>query len=100
MADSFSTPWTVVRQALLSMRFPRQEYWSGLLFPTPGDLPDQIGIKSVSPALKVDSLLLSHQREATYIQVKNFSSFYPWQHFKLVCSTKVEMIIAYVENFR
>ena len=36
----FATPWTVVRQALLSMAFSRQEYWSGLPFPSPGDLPD------------------------------------------------------------
>ena len=36
----FSTPWTVAHQPPLSMRFPRQEYWSGLPFPTPGDLPD------------------------------------------------------------
>ena len=35
-----TTPWTVARQALLSMEFSRQEYWSGLPFPTPGDLPN------------------------------------------------------------
>ena len=40
--------WTVAHQAPLSMGFPRQEYWSGLLFPSPGDLPD-LGIKPVSP---------------------------------------------------
>ena len=40
MSDSFVTPWTVAYQALLSMGFPRQEYWSGLPFPSPGDLPD------------------------------------------------------------
>ena len=36
----FATPWTVPRQAPLSMEFPRQDYWSRLPFPTPGDLPD------------------------------------------------------------
>ena len=41
-------PWTVAHQDLLSMEFPRQEYWSGLLFPTPGDLTDP-GIKPGSP---------------------------------------------------
>ena len=49
----FVTPWTVARQAPLSMGFPRQEYWSGLLFPPPGDLPDP-GIEPsslMSPAL-------------------------------------------------
>ena len=36
----FATPWTVTRQAPLSLGFPRQEYWSGLPCPSPGDLPD------------------------------------------------------------
>ena len=36
----FATPWTVTHQAPLSMGFPRQEYWSGLPFPSPGDLPN------------------------------------------------------------
>ena len=45
----FAIPWTVDRQIPLSMGFPRQEYWSGLPFPTPGDLPDP-GIKPESPA--------------------------------------------------
>ena len=43
-------PWTVAHQAPLSMGFPRQEYCSGLSFPTPGDLADQ-RFKSISPAL-------------------------------------------------
>ena len=51
----FATPWTVAHQALLPMEFPRQEYWSGLLFSSPGDLPNP-GIESRSPALWVDSL--------------------------------------------
>ena len=46
----FATPWTVARQVPLSMGFSRQEYWTGLPFPTPGDLPDP-GIESMSPAL-------------------------------------------------
>ena len=41
------------------MGFPRQEYWSGLPFPSPGDLPDP-GIEPVSSALMVDSLVLNH----------------------------------------
>ena len=44
------TPWTVVHQAPLSMGFSRQEYWSGLPFPSPGDHPDP-GIEARSPAL-------------------------------------------------
>ena len=50
VSDSSVTLLTVARQAPLSMRFPRQEYWSGLPFPTPGVLPDP-GIELVSPAL-------------------------------------------------
>ena len=50
------TPWTAAHQAPLSMGFSRQEYWNGLLFPSPGDLPDP-GIKPGSPALYADSLL-------------------------------------------
>ena len=53
------TPWTVARQAPLSLGFSRQEYWSGLPFPSPGDLPDP-GIKPTFPAWQVDSLSLSH----------------------------------------
>ena len=49
------TPWIVARQAPLSMGFSRQEYWSGLPFPTPGDLPNP-GMEPRSPALLVDSL--------------------------------------------
>ena len=47
---ALATPWTVARQAPLSIRFPRQEYWSGLSFLSPGDLPNS-GIKPTSPAL-------------------------------------------------
>ena len=46
----FATPWTVAYQALRSMGFSRQDYWSGLPFPSPGDLPNP-GIKPGSPAL-------------------------------------------------
>ena len=51
----FATPWAVARQAPLSMGFSRQEYWSGLPFPSPGDLPDP-GIEPWSPTLLADSL--------------------------------------------
>ena len=50
------TPLTVANQAPLSMEFPRQEYWSGLLFPFPGALPDS-GIEPRSPTLQANSLL-------------------------------------------
>ena len=60
----FETPWAIACQAPLSMGFSRQEYWSGLPFSPPGDLPDpRIQPTSpVSPALLTDSLPLSHLR--------------------------------------
>ena len=50
MSDSFATSWTAAHQAPLSMGFPRQEYWSGLSFPSPGNLPNP-EIKSMFPEL-------------------------------------------------
>ena len=52
----FATPWTVAYQAPPSMEFSRQEYWSGLPFPSPVGLPDP-GIEPRSPALQADALL-------------------------------------------
>ena len=51
----FATPWTVAYQASLSMGFSRQEYWSGLPFPSPGDLPNP-GTKPGTPTLEADAL--------------------------------------------
>ena len=51
----FATPWTVAYQAPPSMGFSRQEYWSGLPFPSPGDLPNP-GIEPGSPTLQADAL--------------------------------------------
>ena len=56
VVSSSATPWTVAFQASLSMGFSRLEHWSGLPFPSSGDLPDP-GIKPSSPALQVGSLL-------------------------------------------
>ena len=77
----FVTPWTAAHQAPLSMGFSRQEYWSGLPRPPPGDLPN-IGIERtshVSPVLQVVSVLLSHLRnpwggqvEGKYPLVRNW----------------------------
>ena len=52
---TLGTPWTVACQAALSMGFPRQEYWSGLPSPSPGDFPNS-GIKPRPPALQAGSL--------------------------------------------
>ena len=51
----FATPWSIAHQAPLSMGFSRQEYWSGLPFPSPGNLPNS-GIEPRSPALQADAL--------------------------------------------
>ena len=51
----FAIPWTVAYQAPPSMEFSRQEYWSGLPFPSPGGLSD-LGIEPRSPALQADAL--------------------------------------------
>ena len=51
----FLTPWTIACQAPLFTEFPRQEYWSGFPFPSPGDLPNP-GMEPVSPTLQTDSL--------------------------------------------
>ena len=59
----FTTPWTVVYQAPPSMGFSRQEYWSGLPFPSPGDLPDP-GIKPGFPALQADTLTSEPPRKS------------------------------------
>ena len=70
MSNSFVTPWTIASQAPLSMEFSRQEYWSRLPLPTPGELLNPV-IKTVtliSPALQEGSLPLScipHKTELT-----------------------------------
>ena len=56
VVPDFATPWTVARHAPLSMDFSRQEYWSGLSFPSPGDLLNP-GIEPRSSTLQADSLL-------------------------------------------
>ena len=74
-----ATPWTLARQAPLSIGFLRQEYWSGLPCPPPGDLPNP-GIKPKSPALQAGSLPLSHQgsplKSSSYINWHKLSSRY------------------------
>ena len=59
LCPTFASTWTEALQASLSVKFPRQKYWSGLQFPSPGDLPDP-GIEPMSSALQADSLPLCH----------------------------------------
>ena len=74
----FMIPWAVACQAPLSMEFSRQEYWSGLPFSIPGDLPDP-GIKLRSPALQADSLQFEPQGKnyvSTMYPTLTFSTFF------------------------
>ena len=70
----FATPWTVAHQAPPSMEFSRQQYWSGLPFPSPGYLPDP-GIEPMSLAWQVDSLPLSHLGSPFTIYTLEMHSF-------------------------
>ena len=78
----FVTPWTVAHQALLSMGFSGQEYWSGLPFPSPEDLPDP-RIKPGSPVLQADCLLSKPQRSLlhhlpSYLSIDSHLYPYLW----------------------
>ena len=65
-SNSFAIPWTVTQQAPLSIGFSRQEYWNGLPFPSPGDLPDP-GREPVSPALAGRFFTTESPRKPWYI---------------------------------
>ena len=72
----FAIPWTVAHQASLSIRFSKQEYWSGLPFPSPGDLPNP-GIEPGSPRYRQMLYHLSHQGSPLYGRsMFNFFFFY------------------------
>ena len=76
MPNSFAAPWTVTHQAPLSMEFPRQEYWSGLPFPSPRDLPNPGTEPAFCLYLQADSLPLSH-RGSPHLQCRR-REFDPW----------------------
>ena len=118
----FVTPWIVAYQASPSVGFSRQEYWSGLPFPSPGDLPDP-GIKPGSPALEADALTSERPgkpisfflsffffffREARFytiavgkpkVELENNSLLYRFQKNKLrINLTKIQNL--YSENYQ
>ena len=74
----FANPWTAAYQALSSMEFSRQEYWSGLPFPSPGDLSNP-GIEPRSPALQADTFTVWATRKPKGV----FYSFH--QFWKILC---------------
>ena len=71
VSHSFLTPWTVAHQGPLSVGFPRQEYWCGSPFPSPGDLPNP-GLNLCLLHGTVDSLLLSYLRSPLSVTVARF----------------------------
>ena len=74
---TLETPWTVACQAPLSMGFSRQEYWSGLPFPSPGYLPDP-GIEPRSPALEAESLPTELQGKSQKAECQRIDAFELW----------------------
>ena len=96
----FATPWTVARQVPLSMEFSRQEYWSGLPFPTPADLLDP-GIKPTSPVLSGEFFTTGSTREGLFP-----TRWYIFQYPKVVLRTRflvvawqfVVSIVVYLTN--
>ena len=83
----FVTPWAVALQAPLSMGFPQQEYWSGLLCPSPGDLPDP-GTERRTPALQADSL---HRHEIGIKVCMDFSKAYDTDMARISCPISLQM---------
>ena len=73
-----ATRWTITYQAPSSMEFSRQEYWSGLPFPSPGDLPDP-GIEPRSPALQVDTLPSEPQGKNLNIEMRGEKKYISYE---------------------
>ena len=71
----FATPWTVAHQASPSMGFSRQEYWSGLPFPSPGDLPNP-GIEPSSPGLQADALPSEPPGKISKVVLPQFQNYF------------------------
>ena len=78
----FATPWTVAYQAPPSMGFSRQEYWSGVPSPSPGDLPEP-GIEPRSPALEADTLTPEPPRKPNMLS-RLVITFLPWSKRLLI----------------
>ena len=81
VTSNSATPWTIAHQAPLSMEFFKQEYWSRLSFPTPGDLPNP-GTKSASPAL-AGGFFTSVSLICGWYQIKSCAGMCPAQGLPL-----------------
>ena len=86
----FVTPWTAAHQAPLSMRFSRQGYWSGLPFPSLGDLPNP-GVKPGSPALPADPLL-TELRVSMYTNLQFTMTFQIYHFYQYGTTIKVGIV--------
>ena len=89
----FATPWTVAHQAPLSMKFSRQEYWSGLPFPSPGHRSDP-GIETGSPALKAHSYLSFSYWLYLNIPAKQNTTCTFFQSWSLTCASRFPISLA------
>ena len=99
VSDSFVTLWTIALQAPLSMGFFRQEYWSGLPFPSPGDLPDA-RIEPRSPALQAEALTSEPPGQTTAIPYLGFPAGVSGKDLTCQCRThKRQGFDPWVGNF-
>ena len=80
LCPTLVAPWTVAHQAPLSMEFPRQEYWRGLPFSSPWDLPNP-GIEPRSPVLQADSLLTEPPGKSLGCIVINYNKMWQYKSF-------------------
>ena len=81
MCDSFATPWTVTCQTPVSVGFPRQEHWSGLPSPSPGDLPN-LGIEPVSPSLAGGFFTTELPGKSIHVCVYIYGDIYLYIHIR------------------
>ena len=86
----FPTPWTIAHQAPLFMGFSRQEYWSGLPFPSPEDIPNP-GIEPRSPTLQADALT----SEPPLAQRKSLKSHRNRWHYSLLPGSRTPALVCY-----
>ena len=90
-----AVPWTAACLALLTMEFSMQEYYSELLCPLPGDLPNP-GIKSRTPALQADSLSLSHQGSPTIIYT--YINYHPFFNKIVIIYTELSNFLFFLSQ--
>ena len=88
---SFATPWTAARQAPLSMGSSRQEYWSGLPFPSPGDLPNP-RIESKSPALAGEFFTTEAPGKSCCLQNITIIFFLIWQCWAFSAAHRLSLV--------